>query len=148
MSARRNDDKAQKLYNLYMQGKTLREIGEIYNLSNQTIHSMFTRRKWPLRTKKRLPEIQFNSKRYTEKPSGYWTSTDGERTLLHRDVWNFHNGPIPDGYQIHHIDGERGHNTIENLMLVERADHARRHNQARMYLHICPHCGGSLFPDE
>ena len=28
----------------------------------------------------------------------------GRSVSMRRYVWQFHNGPIPDGYQIHHID--------------------------------------------
>lgn len=148
MPARRNDEKASELYALYTQGKTLREIGKMYGLSNQSIYSMFQSRNWPTRPQTRLPFVEFNGKKYTRKPSGYYAVTDTSRTMMHRDVWEFYNGPIPEGHQVHHKDGDRGNNAIENLMLVERSDHSRRHMKAKMHLHVCPHCGGLLFPDD
>ena len=35
---------------------------------------------------------------------------------VHRWVWEQKNGPIPSGGIIHHIDGDRTNNAIENLM--------------------------------
>ena len=51
---------------------------------------------------------------------------DGER-LLHRQVWVRHNGPIPEGYEIHHKDGDWRNNAIENLECVDGREHARHH---------------------
>ena len=34
---------------------------------------------------------------------------------LHRAVWEYFHGPIPKGYHIHHMDGNRANNNIENL---------------------------------
>lgn len=49
-------------------------------------------------------------------------------TTKYRKIYENHNGPIPkdeDGrtYDIHHIDGNRKNNTIENLVAVSIQDH-------------------------
>ena len=46
---------------------------------------------------------------------------------LHREVWKEHNGEIPDGFHIHHIDGDPTNNDIENLECVTPEEHAARH---------------------
>lgn len=48
-------------------------------------------------------------------------------SLLHRDVWQFYNGPIPKGYQIHHKDGNTANNVLANLACLSRAEHLLRH---------------------
>lgn len=52
---------------------------------------------------------------------------------MHRDVWEFDNGEIPQGYDVHHIDRDRSNNNIDNLKLLSKQEHARRyatgHNQ-------------------
>lgn len=40
--------------------------------------------------------------------------------LAHRIIWEMHYGSIPEGMEIHHIDGDRANNKLENLRLVER----------------------------
>lgn len=46
---------------------------------------------------------------------------------LHRVVWEWANGPVPEGMLIHHIDGNPVHNALENLQCMSRADHSRLH---------------------
>ena len=141
---KRNDELAKELYAMYESGMTLREIGQKTKRSNQAVHKMFVRRGWPLRKRPSNPKRYFNGKKYSEKPSGYWIRTDRSRGAMHRDIWEYYNGPIPEGFQIHHINGIRGDNDINNLEMVEAAEHSRRHMKTRMYTHVCPNCGACL----
>ena len=47
--------------------------------------------------------------------------------LVHRAIWIWHNGEIPKGLEIDHINGNRKDNRIENLRLV-----TRQQNQTNM----------------
>ena len=38
--------------------------------------------------------------------------------MEHIIVWEKYFGKVPDGYQIHHIDGNKTNNDIKNLQLV------------------------------
>lgn len=46
---------------------------------------------------------------------------------LHREIWKSHNGPIPDGFHIHHKDGNTLNNSIENLEMLTRMAHLSGH---------------------
>ena len=59
---------------------------------------------------------------------GYYYQRKGRR--LHRAVWEHHNGPIPKGYHVHHSDGDRSNNSIDNLVLLEGHDHLSEHMNA------------------
>ena len=56
---------------------------------------------------------------------GFYYQRKGKR--LHRVVWEHHNGAIPKGYHVHHIDGDRSNNDIDNLSLLYGRDHLSEH---------------------
>ncbi len=47
---------------------------------------------------------------------------------LHRAVWEAHFGPIPSGFHVHHVNGDRSQNQIENLALMEGRNHVGHHS--------------------
>lgn len=50
---------------------------------------------------------------------------------LHRLIWEKFKGPIPKGHHIHHIDGNKLNNSIENLECMSHSDHLRLHMKAQ-----------------
>lgn len=52
---------------------------------------------------------------------GNYFQRKGKR--LHRIVWEYHNGEIPKGFEVHHIDGDRANNDISNLQLLTENEH-------------------------
>jgi hypothetical protein len=66
-------------------------------------------------------------------PKGYWMvaqRVDGRyvRRAAHRVVFELLRGPIPEGLEVDHINGERGDNRIENLRLASSSQN--KHNAA------------------
>ena len=75
------------------------------------------------------PTIQeFNGERFYL--CGNYFQHKGKR--LHVAVWKYHNGDIPKGYHIHHIDEDRTNNQIENLTQVEASWHSSHHSSSRV----------------
>jgi len=74
--------------------------------------------------------VEFNGNKYTlwgnSKTNNYFYSNKTKK-YLHRAVWEFHHGKINYGYHIHHIDGNRSNNNIENLECVSPLQHSRIH---------------------
>lgn len=77
-----------------------------------------------------VESVVYRGERFRVQTSGrYYQSgrKDVAERLLHRRVWRDHHGAIPDGYHIHHKDGDWRNNAIENLALVDGIDHWRQH---------------------
>lgn len=60
-------------------------------------------------------------------------SIDYKSHQAHRLVWIMHNGSIPDGLFIDHINGIRNDNRIENLRLVTRQENGFNDHKAKGY---------------
>lgn len=80
--------------------------------------------------------VEFEGVRFYRKPSGYLVAAPGKNVrgerYLHRAVWVHHDGPIPDGYDVHHVDHDRGNNAIGNLRCLPRKEHAAYHARLRV----------------
>ena len=49
---------------------------------------------------------------------------------LHRVVWEYSNGPIPDGFHVHHMDNDRANNAPNNLECIPLVEHlGERHGE-------------------
>lgn len=60
-------------------------------------------------------------------PFGYRriTCRDRKKRFEHVIVWERHHGPVPPGMELHHVNGDKLDNRIENLMLVNHLEHKR-----------------------
>lgn len=86
---------------------------------------------------------RFNGVTYTKDCNGHYRVTAN----VHRDIWEYYNGEIPDGYHIHHVDEDKNNNAVENLQCLSKSEHQALHMQTsdrhekRKRLFICQHCG-------
>lgn len=76
-------------------------------------------------TFRRYPESKRIEDRRYYKPSARDKLRGAE--ALHREIWKSEHGPIPEGYQIHHKDGDSGNNSLLNLECVTVEQHQARH---------------------
>ena len=57
---------------------------------------------------------------------------------LHQEVWKRERGPIPPGWQVHHLDGNPGNNDVDNLDCLPRSAHDHHHHDDRSESHRTP----------
>lgn len=69
--------------------------------------------------------IKWRGKWWGRNPQGYFRHAKGP--LLHRAIWEAHRGAIPKKFHVHHIDGDPGNNTLENLALLSAKEHTAAH---------------------
>lgn len=80
--------------------------------------------------KTRLDQVMYMGRKYRQdKRSGYYVCTSGERKRLHVAMWEQAAGrEVPAGCVIHHLDWNKTHNVIENLVCVTVSEHNLIHN--------------------
>lgn len=76
---------------------------------------------------RRYPKSKNRTHRLYFQRSAY-KKFSGKTGFLHREVWQHHNGKIPKGLEVHHIDGDTTNNEISNLELITHSQHAKKHN--------------------
>lgn len=71
----------------------------------------------------------FNGQKFAKyKGSRYWQNTSTTKRM-HRYVWEYFNGEIPKGFDVHHKDHNVDNNDISNLELLSSHDHKVLHGE-------------------
>lgn len=69
----------------------------------------------------------YNGLKFTrDEETGYYLNST-LRIRMHRYVWVCEKGDIPEGYDVHHIDHDKGNNDISNLELLTKKEHRKKH---------------------
>lgn len=88
--------------------------------------------------------VQYNGLTYRRYPESlnrtdrvYYSLGGGRKRgvlRLHEQVWTDNNGPIPDGYHVHHIDHDPLNNDPTNLQAMPGHDHGYHHGTTPEHL--------------
>jgi len=49
----------------------------------------------------------------------------------HIYLWELKNGGVKKGYELHHIDGDKLNNNLNNLVTLTKQEHLKLHNQSK-----------------
>lgn len=75
------------------------------------------------------------------------TKINGVPMLGHRYVMqSFIGRPLSRGELVHHINGDKADNRIENLMIMTPKEHSVHHNQKYPLTKLCVICGSEFMP--
>jgi len=130
---RKKDGRFKKMYEIYLQGYSLAEVGAHFGVTRQSVYSGFKLREYELRKKKMLPFVLYDDLKFTKTSDGYLRATTSRKQtiFMHQYVWEKHNGKIPPKHDIHHKNHDKGDNRIENLELYTKSEHARKFSTGR-----------------
>lgn len=100
----------------------------------------------------------FNGVKYSKNKKGYYCATLKSNShnpnigKLHRAVWSYHKGDIPMWYDIHHKDGNKENNNIDNLICIEHSRHQKHHIEVMLSEVtrdcLCINCNNPFIPNE
>lgn len=125
---RKCNDIVQAMYAMYLTGKSIAQVAEVYRKTRQAVFGQFQARGFKLRSKPMRGLTIIDGYRFTAGKGGYLRGmVSGVRMYAERYVWTKHHGTIPDGYCIRHINRDRSDNRIENLEMLRRTEFAKIH---------------------
>jgi hypothetical protein len=134
------------MYAMYCSGKSLAQVASAFHSHRQNVYDTFRRRGLELRSPNFKPFIMYRGEKFTLNDDGYYSRTRhgnrGDRTL-HRLIWTEANGPIPDGYEIHHEDRDKTNNDLSNLRCLPKPEHSRIPKKV-VPERSCLQCGATL----
>jgi hypothetical protein len=56
---------------------------------------------------------------------------NGKNNYFHRIIWENERGEIPEGFDVHHKDGNKLNNAIENLECISHSEHLSKHMKGK-----------------
>lgn len=125
---RKRDTKYDTAYELYLTGLSLEQVAIQMGITRQSVYKAFKKRGFVLRGPNFQPEQFYDGKKFTLRAHGYYELTTGKRTLMHRYIWEKEVGPIPDGFDIHHLDEIKSNNYLSNFECLDKAEHTRKYS--------------------
>lgn len=75
--------------------------------------------------------VYFNRLKFTkDETTGYYLNSTVKKRL-HVYVWEYYNGDIPKGYEVHHKNRDKATTNINDLELLPKSEHMKKHWQEK-----------------
>lgn len=112
----------EQLHHLYCVKKSsIRTIANLFDQTSEWVEEKLVQHDIPLR-KKSLEPRRGNGRNETY---GYIRiKVNGAWVLEHRYVWEQIHGPLPKGWVVHHINGNKSDNRPTNLLGLPKGEHS------------------------
>lgn len=117
-----------KAYEIYLTGFSLEQVAKELNVTRQCVYKAFKKRGLQLRGINFQPFQFYDNKKFTLRQNGYFSLSNDDRMLMHRYVWENERYKIPKGFDIHHINGIKSDNRIENLECLSKSEHTKKYS--------------------
>ena len=115
-------------YEIYLTGLSLEQVAKELNVTRQCVYKAFKKRGLQLRGINFQPFQFYDYKKFTLRQNGYFSLSNNDRMLMHRYVWEKEKYKIPKNYDIHHINGIKSDNRIENLECICKSEHTKKYS--------------------
>ena len=100
--------------------------------------------------------VDFEGRRYYRNTRGYYRFVPTRKQKreglkerqLHRDMWASAFGAIPEGHEVHHVDGNPGNNDAINLQPLCHSCHSHKTGRERAGLRMLHGCDASGMPRD
>ncbi|MGH8187522.1 MAG: HNH endonuclease signature motif containing protein [Steroidobacteraceae bacterium] len=117
------------MYAEYCAGRSCSEVAAIFGGTRQSVHGIFEARGLKLRPRHLTlhPKIEYQGKAYTPGKDGYYRCTVGDRRMLHHQMWEDANGPIPEGAQVTFRNADHTDLRLDNMACMPIAEVTRYH---------------------
>lgn len=116
----------------WSEGMTLREVGDHFMVSADTIFRRFRREGIPTRSRKDILIASWKSwsQAHPDKPKHPRKRINGENVAMHKVIAERVLGrPLKKNECVHHIDANRHNNNNDNLLICTRSYHTWLHRK-------------------
>ena len=139
-----------EIVDMYNRLMSTHEIAEEFRVSQAVVWNVLRAEGVPLRSRLdglRLARSQGRAAKLKAPEGATYRASDGyvsvkmpghahaksnEWALEHIVVWEEANGPLSDGWVVHHKNGVKDDNRLENLEAMSRSDHASHHQHIKI----------------
>jgi len=118
-----NPEDSKLMTRLYFLGVRTVDLAKVFDCCRTTVVLSIKRTGVALRRPKDRSAIVYRGVNYKKYYHGYYMSGHGKR--LHRAVWEDNYGTIPEGHDIHHLDGDKENNDPSNLVPASSGEYVK-----------------------